>query len=117
MNEKEMHNNPWAEKLHNLPVPDVNKAWQDMHLMLDQQMPVAKQDKRWIYWLLFLLLLIGVCTVPGIWKQVDSPHVGKGLQPGDESPIVRIEVEDAETGEQVFDDDEKKEAIAGKQVA
>jgi hypothetical protein len=93
MKEQEYHNNPWAEKLQNLQTPDVQQGWRDMRLLLDQQMPVTKPDRRWIYWVLLLLLLTGVCTVPVVWKQAGNLRVKQSIQPANESPIVKIEVE------------------------
>jgi hypothetical protein len=73
MKEKPVHNNPWAEKLENLPLPEAGENWQEMQAMLDKEMPVAKTSRRWMYWLLSLLLLIGVCTCPGPWRDWNAP--------------------------------------------
>ena len=97
MKEQEYYNNPWAEKLQNLPAPDVHQGWRDMRLMLDQQMPVTKPDRRWIYWVLLLLLLSGVCTVPVVWKQAGTLRVKQDVQHVNESPIVKIEVQEDTT--------------------
>src|SRR5687767_9874184 len=77
MKERPEHNNPWTEKLESLPVPEAGESWQQMEAILDKEMPVAKTSWRWMYWLLSLLLLIGVCTCPGPWRNFNAPLVTK----------------------------------------
>ena len=65
--ERHYDNNPWAEKLSQVSLPDSGEAWKMMELLLDKEMPVGrKPDKRrWFLLILLLLLLIGVCNCPG----------------------------------------------------
>ncbi|HTI89579.1 MAG TPA: hypothetical protein VL727_03270 [Puia sp.] len=65
--ERRYDNNPWADKLSQVTLPDGGEAWKAMELLLDKEMPVGKQrdKRRWILLLLLLLLLIGVCNCPG----------------------------------------------------
>jgi hypothetical protein len=65
--ERHYDNNPWADKLSQVSLPDSGEAWKSMELLLDNEMPVArKRDKRrWFLLILLLLLLIGVCNCPG----------------------------------------------------
>lgn len=67
MMERYDHSNPWAEKLQDVGVPEVNSAWQAMEALLDQEMPVRKwkDGRRWALLIILLLLLIGVCNCPG----------------------------------------------------
>ena len=67
MSEDNSHNNPWARKLQNMPVPDVNDNWQNMQSLLDKEMPVIKasSNRKWLLLLLLLLLVIGICNCPG----------------------------------------------------
>jgi hypothetical protein len=59
-------NNPWADKLSQVSIPDIGEAWKGMEMRLDKEMPVRKRDKRrWFLLILLLLLLIGVCNCPG----------------------------------------------------
>src|ERR1700722_3631277 len=61
------HNNPWAEKLLQVSLPDSGEAWQAMESRLDEQMPRwwSRDWRRWVLLILLLLLLIGVCNCPG----------------------------------------------------
>ncbi len=65
--ERHYDNNPWADKLSQVSLPDKDGAWKEMSLLLDKEMPVGrKRDKRrWFLLILLLLLLIGVCNCPG----------------------------------------------------
>ncbi len=61
------HNNPWAEKLLQVSLPDSGEAWQAMERRLDEQLPRrwTRDSRRWVLLILLLLLLIGVCNCPG----------------------------------------------------
>ena len=65
--ERHYDNNPWADKLSQVSIPDGGQAWKAMEMLLDKEMPVGrKRDKRrWFLLILLLLLLIGVCNCPG----------------------------------------------------
>ena len=67
MMERRQYNNPWAEKLSQVSLPDGGEAWVAMEVLLDKEMPVDwKRDRRrWLLLILLLLLLIGVCNCPG----------------------------------------------------
>jgi hypothetical protein len=67
MMERRQYNNPWAEKLSQVSLPDGGEAWVAMEALLDKKMPVDwKRDRRrWLLLILLLLLLIGVCNCPG----------------------------------------------------
>lgn len=71
MSEENSHNNPWADKLKHLPVPDVNDNWNNMQALLDKEMPVTTRNSnlKWLLLLLLLLLLIGVCNCPGLRRE------------------------------------------------
>jgi hypothetical protein len=62
--------NPWAEKLQELTIPEIDPSWNAMQALLDKEMPVAqtKDWRRWALLTILLLLLIGVCNCPGIMK-------------------------------------------------
>lgn len=65
--ERQPHNNPWAEKLLQVSMPDSGEAWANMEAILDRKMPrrVLGDGRRWLLLILLLLLLIGVCNCPG----------------------------------------------------
>ena len=65
--ERQPHNNPWAEKLLQVSMPDSGDAWTAMEAILDTRMPRSrtKDRRRWVLLILLLLLLIGVCNCPG----------------------------------------------------
>jgi len=67
MMERHDHINPWADKLQDIPVPEMNDAWKAMEGLLEVEMPVrGKRDRRrWVVLIILLLLLIGVCNCPG----------------------------------------------------
>ena len=67
MMERHPHTNLWADKLQQVPVPDVREAWMSMEMLLDKEMPLRKpaDRRRWFLLILLLLLLIGVCNCPG----------------------------------------------------
>ncbi|HLY70177.1 MAG TPA: hypothetical protein VKR53_10650, partial [Puia sp.] len=47
--------NPWAEKLGQISVPNIDASWQEMHAVLDLQMPDKKNKKRkFFFWIIFL---------------------------------------------------------------
>jgi len=65
--ERHDHINPWADKLQDIPVPEMNDAWKAMESLLEEEMPYrGKRDRRrWLLLIILLLLLIGVCNCPG----------------------------------------------------
>ena len=67
MMERQDHINPWADKLQDIPVPEMNDAWKAMESLLEEEMPYrGKRDRRrWLLLIILLLLLIGVCNCPG----------------------------------------------------
>ncbi len=58
--------NPWAEKLEMARVPELAPSWRAMRVLLDNEMPIAKNTdwRRWALLCILLLLLIGVCNCP-----------------------------------------------------
>jgi len=81
MRDNRHHTNLWAERLSQVSLPDGEAAWQGMQLLLDEQMPVKKDRRRWILLILLLLLLIGVCNCPG--------HPGNRVSHGSDDQVVR----------------------------
>jgi hypothetical protein len=61
MNELIKNINPWAEKLEQVTVPDVNEQWEYMRKALDEHMPKKKRGRLifffWITLLTFLLVI------------------------------------------------------------
>ena len=91
--ERHYDNNPWADKLSQVSIPDIGEAWKGMEMLLDKEMPVGrKRDKRrWFLLILLLLLLIGVCNCPGRgWISGDRFRHGSKdsiSQAGKEHPV------------------------------
>jgi len=76
------HNNPWAEKLQNISLPDVDETWKAMAVVLDREMPrrPGKDRRRWLLLIILLLLLLGICNCPGRWRthpSSEAPSSGK----------------------------------------
>jgi hypothetical protein len=67
MIERRQYNNPWAEKLSQVSLPDSGESWRAMEAVLDRRMPTGwrRGRRRWLLLILLLLLLIGVCNCPG----------------------------------------------------
>ena len=59
MNEQQRCEKHLAEKLQQLPVPDVESNWQQMKLLLDKEMPRGGGHWRWITGAGVLLLMLG----------------------------------------------------------
>ena len=59
MNEQQRYEKHLAEKLQQLPVPDVEPNWQQMKLLLDKEMPRGGGHWRWITGTGILLLMLG----------------------------------------------------------
>ena len=55
------NNNPWADKLQEVSLPDVGEGWTGMSALLDKEMPDGKKKdrRRWLLLLLLLLVLSG----------------------------------------------------------
>ncbi len=62
MMERPDHINPWADKLQDVRIPDMQDAWRAMELRLDEEMPRKRGGdwRRWMLLIILLLLLIGV---------------------------------------------------------
>jgi Outer membrane protein beta-barrel domain len=75
MNKEQSNNNPWAEKLDQVSLPELQQAKQQLFSQLDSEMPPAKNNNRrlWLF-VLLLLLLIGVCNCPGIRNSISSKN-------------------------------------------
>ncbi|MES1249339.1 MAG: hypothetical protein ABUL46_01575 [Chitinophaga rupis] len=78
MMERRQHTDPWADKLQEVQLPDVNDSWNAMATILDKEMPVARQQarRRWLLLVILLLLLIGVCNCPRLGHRYQSPGAG-----------------------------------------
>jgi hypothetical protein len=74
--ERLSNNNPWAEKLEQVSLPDAGEAWKAMAVVLDKEMP-ADQRKRRRRWLL-LILLLPLLGGPGyfLWQ---GQNAGKAI--------------------------------------
>jgi hypothetical protein len=62
MNKHHPYNHLIERKLEQLPVADADELWNDMHMILDKEMPQKKERRRFIGWFLSLkgLLLLTV---------------------------------------------------------
>lgn len=81
MSERLQHRNPWAEKLSQVSLPDMEGCWAAMEVTLDREMPKGwwRDWRRWLLLILILLLLIGVCECPGRrWPAAGSAAGGGG---------------------------------------
>ena len=59
MNEQQPYEKHLADKLHQLPLPDVEPNWQQMKVLLDKEMPRGGGYWRWITGIGLLLLMLG----------------------------------------------------------
>ena len=100
MRDNRHHTNPWADRLSQVSLPDGDAAWKGMELLLDKQMPVRKDRRRWILLILLLLLLIGVCNCPG--------RLGNRASHGGDDQVVRVS-----DGDKWGRDGEKRGGITG----
>ena len=91
MRDNRHHTDLWAERLSQVSLPDGDAAWEGMQLLLDEQMPVRNDRRRWILLILLLLLLIGVCNCPG--------RFGSRVRHDDEDRVVRAGSERGGGGE------------------
>lgn len=78
--ERQPYNNPWADKLLQVSMPDSGESWMHMEKILDQKMPHGffGDRRRWLLLILLLLLLIGVCNCPGhgrLFRGAPTPAV------------------------------------------
>ena len=78
--ERQPYNNPWADKLLQVSMPDSGESWMRMEKILDQKMPHGffGDRRRWLLLILLLLLLIGVCNCPGhgrLFRGAPTPAV------------------------------------------
>src|SRR4030095_11058733 len=65
------HNQVIERKLQQLPSVDADFLWNDMHSILDKEMPQKKERRRFIAWLftgksLFLISIVSMITVTGV---------------------------------------------------
>ena len=88
MSEQPIHNNPWAEKLQQVSLPEAGEARQKMLELLDREwpQPPRKDYRRWILLVLLLLLLTGVCNCPGPARLNRHP-IGKPAASGNQTNI------------------------------
>lgn len=79
MMERPDHINPWADKLQDVRIPDMQDAWRAMELRLDEDMPRkrGRDWRRWMLLIILLLLLIGVCNCPGLRHRYTEKDVRK----------------------------------------
>jgi hypothetical protein len=68
MENKHEHIKTWADKLQETGIPYSPESWQAMKSLLDAELPKQKKNntRRWTMTVILLLLLIGICNVPGI---------------------------------------------------
>jgi len=69
MNKHHPYKNIIESKLEQLPAADADLLWNDMHSILDKEMPQKKERRRFIIWFLsdkgLLLLTIGLLVITG----------------------------------------------------
>ena len=69
MNKHHSYKNIIESKLEQLPAADADLLWNDMHSILDKEMPQKKERRRFIIWFLsdkgLLLLTIGLLAITG----------------------------------------------------
>src|SRR6185295_4201308 len=69
MNKHHPYKNIIESKLEQLPAADADLLWNDMHSILDKNMPQKKERRPFILWFLssnsFLLLTIGLFVIIG----------------------------------------------------
>ena len=69
MNKHHRYKNIIERKLEQLPAADADLLWNDMHSILDKEMPQKKERRRFIVWFLsnkgLLLLTIGLFVITG----------------------------------------------------
>jgi len=69
MNKHHPYKNIIERKLEQLPAADADNLWNDMHSILDKEMPQKKERRRFIIWFVsnkgLLLLTIGLFVITG----------------------------------------------------
>jgi hypothetical protein len=69
MNKHHPYKNIIERKLEQLPAADADNLWNDMHSILDKEMPQRKERRRFIVWFVsnkgLLLLTIGLFVITG----------------------------------------------------
>lgn len=70
MNDDNIHINLWAEKLQQVWIPPAEESWTSMQRILNKEMPIApaKDWRRWLLLIIFILLVLGVCNCPGVLR-------------------------------------------------
>ncbi len=112
-------NNIWTNRLDLIQGPNKSQAWATMELLLDEKMPVSKKDwRRWFLLIILLLLLIGVCNCPAVFRigsmskpnekviVTEKARPDKNVRP-DAKPKVEKEITIAEPFESGLADNEK----------
>jgi hypothetical protein len=75
MNKEQSNNNPWADKLDQVSLPDLQNVKQQLFSQLDNELsPFKNNNRRLCLLVLLLLLLIGVCNCPGIRNSISSKN-------------------------------------------
>src|SRR6185436_13959670 len=102
MNKHHPHSNIIEKKLEQLPIADSDQLWNDMHQILDKEMPQKKERRRFIRWFFggngFLLLSVSLIIISSssifflsekenspvtINKSTDSQQSEKLIEDGD----------------------------------
>src|SRR6187549_2682199 len=69
MNKQHPYKNIIERKLEQLPAADADTLWNDMHSILDKEMPQKKERRRFIIWFVsnngLLFLTIGLFLIAG----------------------------------------------------
>src|SRR6185369_10244102 len=69
MNKHHPYKNIIERKLEQLPAADADNLWNDMHSILDKEMPQRKERRRFIVWFVsnkgLLLLTVGLFVITG----------------------------------------------------
>jgi hypothetical protein len=68
------NNNPWADKLQEVSLPDASEGWTAMTTLLDKEMPIGEKKDRRRWLLLFLLLLLLSGSGYFAWRKRSGTH-------------------------------------------
>ncbi|RYF97360.1 MAG: hypothetical protein EOO00_00320 [Chitinophagaceae bacterium] len=95
MNDHYPYDQSLRDKLNRLPVPDVHKSWQEMRMILDEEMPEGSRSRRRGGWWFFSAILIFI--IAGSWvlltlnfsKQNGDPPLSAthGTSPPAQAPV------------------------------
>ncbi len=76
MRERHPYDKSLGEKMNELPVPDINKSWQEMRILLDHEMPPGRSKRRGGWWFPGALLIM-LITATSILVTINlSPQHG-----------------------------------------